>query len=242
MQVIHQLTESNVTKFEFLLGKTSNYKIQELERLEQLKKINKNYRIIDIGGGKEKHYKNKFDFIDAYADFRQVDTSNINLKHFNGNINDLTLWSLIFKDVEENGMYDYCICTHLLEDIAFPQFVCDCINKIAKEGILSFPSKYKELSYFELDKKYKGYSHHRWIMTIDDNSILAFPKQSFIESIDFNNISNKCNINNEELVVLWKNNINFKIINDDWLGPSPKDIINLYINKLTSSDEDKLLV
>ena len=224
----------------FHLGELTKTKIKYLKMLEKIKKENKNIKIIDVGGGKEKHYSNKFNFIDAYIDFRKVSSSNKNLKHYNGNVNDLELWETVFKDVEKNGKYDYCICTHLLEDIAFPQFVCKCINKIAKSGLITFPSKYKELSYFE-SNKYKGYSHHRWIMTIKNNSILGFPKQGFIESLEFTNISKKCNKDNEELCIFWEDKINFDIINNDWLGPSPQGIINIYLNELPNTDEDKLL-
>jgi hypothetical protein len=222
------------------LGSFTEKKIEILNHLRNIKQKNNNYKIIDIGGGKEKHIKDKFDFIDAYVDFRKVESNNKNLKHYNGNINDFELWEEIFNDVEKNGKYDYCICTHLLEDIAFPEFVCKCINKIAKAGLITFPSKYKELSYFE-SKSYRGYSHHRWIMTIINNTIYGFPKQGFIENIRWDNITNKLNKDNEELYILWKNKINFKIINDDWLGPSSKEIINIYIINLNNTDEDKIV-
>ena len=220
------------------LGESTKKKIEILNKLRNEKKKNNNYRIIDIGGGKEKHVKDKFNFIDAYVDFRIVESNNKNLKHYNGNVNDIELWEKIFDDVKENGKYDYCICTHLLEDVAFPEFICKCINKIAKAGIISFPSKYKELSYFE-SKNYLGYNHHRWIMTIRNNSIYGFPKQGFIESMDWTSISNKLKNKNEELYILWEDRINFNIINNDWLGPSPKEIINQYKIELNNSDEDK---
>jgi hypothetical protein len=220
------------------LGELTKKKIEILNKLRNEKKKNNNYRIIDIGGGKEKHVKDKFNFIDAYVDFRIVESNNKNLKHYNGNVNDIELWEKIFDDVKENGKYDYCICTHLLEDVAFPEFICKCINKIAKAGIITFPSKYKELSYFE-NNNYLGYNHHRWIMTIRNNSIYGFPKQGFIESMDWTSISNKLKNKNEELYILWEDRINFNIVNNDWLGPSPKEIINQYKIELNNSDEDK---
>jgi hypothetical protein len=223
---------------EYGLGKLTHKKKEILNNLRKKKLENSNYKIIDIGGGKEKHCPDKFNFIDAYADFRVVN-SNKNLKHFNGNINDLDLWEKILEDVKTNGKYDFCICTHLLEDIAFPSFVCKMINKIALSGIITFPSKYKELSYFE-SKNYRGYNHHRWIMTIKNDAILGFPKQGFIENLEWNSITNKLNSNNEELWILWSEKINFNIINDDWLGPSPTEIVEIYKRELINTGEDKL--
>lgn len=225
---------------EYGLGKLTRKKIEVLNKLRKRKKEDSNYKIIDIGGGKEKHCSDKFDFIDAYSDFRVVKSNNENLKHFNGNINDLELWEQILKDVETNGKYDFCICTHLLEDIAFPSFVCQMINKVALSGLITFPSKYKELSYFE-SNTYRGYSHHRWIMTIKNSTILGFPKQGFIENLNWKEITNKLSNDNEELWVLWSEKIKFNIINDDWLGPSPTEIVQIYKTELHATDEDLCL-
>ena len=85
------------------LGELTKKKVEVLNNLRNIKKKDSNYRIIDIGGGKEKHVKDKFNFIDAYVDFRKVESNNKNLKHYNGNINDIELWENIFEDVKQNG-------------------------------------------------------------------------------------------------------------------------------------------
>ena len=81
------------------MGTIAQKKIQELNKLREIKLKNPSYRIIDIGGGKEKHVPDKFNFIDATMDFRDVVQENI--KHFSGNINDPFLWEEVYKEVKK---------------------------------------------------------------------------------------------------------------------------------------------
>ena len=78
-------------------------------------------------------------------------------------------------------------------------------------------------------------------MTIRNNNIYGFPKQGFIEQMNWTNVTNKLKKQNEELYILWENEINFNMVNNDWLGPSPTEIIKQYSDELNNSDEDKLL-
>ena len=228
-------TKDNMIK-EIGLGTIAQKKISVLNSLREIKKKKPHYTIIDVGGGKEKHVNDKFDFIDACVDLREVNHQNV--KHFKGNINDPSLWEQIKQYVEVRGKYDYCICTHTLEDIAFPSFVASQIQGIAHEGIITTPSKYRECCRFELDNLIRGYIHHRWIMTIKDNSILAFPKLNLIEDPFFDTLAKKSLPTNEELYVLWEKEIPFKIINNDWLGPNPPSCLEMYKRELSNTDED----
>ena len=221
------------------LGYIAHKKIQELNRLRDVKKNNPDYRIIDIGGGKEKHVPDKFDFIDATMDFRDVDKEHI--KHFSGNINDPFLWEKVDKEVSEKGKYDYCICTHTLEDIAYPAYVLKKINQIAKAGIISVPSKYREFKRFELDGIIRGYSHHRWIVTMKNMKLKFFPKVSIVENIVFNDIGAISQPHIEELFVVWKDSIEFEIFNNDWLGPSPSEFFTNFTDQIKNTDEDTLI-
>jgi len=74
-----------------------------------------------------------------------------------------------------------------------PVFVCEQIEKISKEGFISFPSKFRELSRFE--GNYRGYIHHRWIFKAKNNKeIIGFPKINMIENNPiFDKIANLSN-------------------------------------------------
>jgi len=221
------------------LGYIAHKKVQELNKLREIKKNDPSYRIIDIGGGKEKHVLDKFDFIDATMDFRDVTAEHIT--HFSGNINDPYLWEKVDDDVKRNGRYDYCICTHTLEDIAYPAYVLKKINQISKAGIITFPSKYREFKRFELNETIRGYSHHRWIITIKKQKLKFFPKVSIVENTVFDSIGKLSHPSIEEVFVVWKDGIDFEIFNNDWLGPSPVEFFKNFLNEITDTDENKML-
>ena len=50
------------------LGNLAEKKIKVLEFLQEKKNLDSNYTIIDIGGAKEKHFPQKFSFIDYVLD------------------------------------------------------------------------------------------------------------------------------------------------------------------------------
>lgn len=221
------------------LGFIAGKKIAELNNLREIKKQNPNYRIIDVGGGKEKHVSDKFDFIDATVDMRNVEHNGV--QHFQGNINDPFLWEKIDAEVNVSGPYDYCICTHTLEDIANPAYVAAKISSISNAGIVTFPSKYRECMRFELNGTIRGYSHHRWIMTLKENGILAFPKVNLIEDPFFDSLAQKCRKHIEEVFIIWKDKIDFNVINNDWLGPNPEACQEMYRRELSQTLEDAIL-
>jgi hypothetical protein len=110
-----------------------------------------------------------------------------------------------------------------------PVFVCEQIQKIAKEGYIAVPSKYRELSRFECGYKgYRGYIHHRWIFDIIDNVFVGFPKINYLDSQpkfdQIANPSNECC----DLNFFWKENIEFEYLNNNFLGPDVRSVLKYY--------------
>jgi len=170
-------------------------------------------KTIDIGGA------NSFahGYLDAVVDIRIPQASAANV--FVGNIDMPDIWNDIktFESIDEmskmnmtKGKWDYAICTHTLEDINNPYFVCLQLENIAKAGIIVVPSKYREFSRF--NKHFRGFIHHRWIFDVIDGVFTGFPKNNFIEEPQFDAVNNGTFF--EELVIEWEGEIGMKLIND----------------------------
>jgi len=167
-----------------------------------------------------------YNYCDAIVDFNDLSINDINIKHFKCDITHPDSYSDILEYINKNGKFDFCICSHTLEDIINPIFVCEQICKISKEGYIAFPSKFRELSRFE--GNYRGYIHHRWIFTVNTSIIIAYPKINFLENnYIFDRIAN-LNDNIKDLSFFWKDSIEIKYINNNYLGPSAEEVISYY--------------
>jgi len=182
------------------------------------------FKVIDIGGvfnGWSDRY------IDAILDFNCKYIENTDIKLFNFDITDPNKYTEIDEYILQNGKFDFAICSHVLEDIMNPVFVCDQMIKIAKEGFIAFPSKYRELYRFE--GQYRGYIHHRWIFDIKNDNIIAYPKINYIENFIFDRIANISD-DVKDLSFFWKDTIEIKYLNSNFLGPDVKSVIEYYNN------------
>ncbi len=89
-----------------------------------------------------------------------------------------------FKDKE----FDFVFCSHLLEDIRDPLWVCFEMNRIGKAGYIETPSRVVEShknigGKWNLNKYVTGYSHHRWYVEDFDNKLLFTFKNPLIHMI-----------------------------------------------------------
>lgn len=193
------------------------------------KKKQGKFTVADVGGS---HGGWSKDVIDAIIDFNDFSIPNSNIKHFNCDITHPDSWNNIIQYVKDNGKFDFCICSHTLEDIMNPAYVCEQIVKISNSGYIAVPSKYKELSRFECgNKSYRGYIHHRWIFDMaNDNVFLAYPKINYLENCDiFDKVADNDD-NKLDLSFFWKDNIDIRYINNNFLGPNVISVINYYNN------------
>lgn len=75
-----------------------------------------------------------------------------------------------FRDKE----FDFSICSHTLEDIRDPLFVCSQLIRVSKGGYLEIPSAFRETCKANSGDLAAGYEHHRWIVDVDDAGRLVF--------------------------------------------------------------------
>ncbi len=61
--------------------------------------------------------------------------------------------------------FDFVICSHLLEDIRDPIWVCSELNRVAKAGYIETPSRYLEQCRGVENPRHCGFYHHRWLVS-----------------------------------------------------------------------------
>jgi len=65
---------------------------------------------------------------------------------------------------------DFVVCSHTLEDVRDPVWVCSEMVRIAKAGYIEVPSRLEEQSYgFQGDLV--GWGHHRWLIDVKPGRI-----------------------------------------------------------------------
>ena len=188
--------------------------------------------ILDVGGSWNSWLGDKvthmFDLFDPNQSQGMTDNTKRNYTWFKGDINNYEDWLPVVKYTEEHGKFDFVNCTHTLEDLAYPITALKMMPRIAKAGFIAVPSKY-----WELDRRmiFRGGVHHRWIFDAEDNNLVLYPKINLIEYMNAYNEKYQSHIEpmkDTELRLLWVDQIDFRIANNDYLGPTFEHVVNLY--------------
>jgi hypothetical protein len=77
---------------------------------------------------------------------------------------------------------DYVICSHTLEDVRDPLWVCSEMIRIGKRGYLEVPSRVAESSRGWEHPRLAGLSHHRWLVEIKGQHVVFQMKSHHIHS------------------------------------------------------------
>lgn len=75
---------------------------------------------------------------------------------------------------------DFVICSHTLEDVRDPVWMCSEMNRVARAGYIEVPSRLEEQTY-GFQGPWTGWSHHRWLIDIADNAITFVHKSAVVE-------------------------------------------------------------
>lgn len=97
-----------------------------------------------------------------------------------GDLNLPEAWAR-FRDRE----FDFAICSHLLEDVRDPLFVCRELIRVAKAGYIECPSRFRECAKSYAGEFNSGYNHHRWILDVIDGALVFTPKLGWAHFIDY---------------------------------------------------------
>ena len=210
----------------------------ERNKVQTFLKDNPDLKVIDVGGAMGSWAEPR---VNAYLDINATKyLNNTEALLFDGNLSDPEGYDSVLAYVQEHGKFDFAICTQTLEDIRNPSFVLQMLPKIAKEGYIDIPSKYHEFRITEipgtldewgLTQYNRGYTGHRWIMNMADKVFEMYPKLPFVYNIsdlDYLKVDEPEPLVKGMLCFWWKDSIEWKIVGDDFLGPNPPSVYNMY--------------
>jgi hypothetical protein len=83
----------------------------------------------------------------------------------------------------EDKAFDFAICSHLLEDIRDPIWVCSELQRIAKAGYVEVPSRVVEQSKGIENPRHAGYYHHRWLIRKNEKGLEFRHKPHVLHSV-----------------------------------------------------------
>lgn len=149
--------------------------------------------------------------------------------HFTGNLNDSRSWDPLLRHVAEHGRFSYAICSHTLEDLAYPATTLEMLPRIAEAGYVSVPSRYLES--LRVEGPYRGFIHHRWILDPDaaNQKLILAPKISLLEHLALAAEESWPQAPDRfELQMIWRKAISFSALNSDYLGPTRNHVIAKY--------------
>jgi hypothetical protein len=66
--------------------------------------------------------------------------------------------------------FDFTVCSHTLEDVRDPVFVCSELIRVSKAGYIEVPSRLEEQSY-GFQGPWVGWGHHRWLIDGSENQL-----------------------------------------------------------------------
>ena len=99
---------------------------------------------------------------------------------FVGDICHTQVWSQI-----PDKAFDFVVCSHTLEDVRDPLFVCNQLQRVAKAGYIESPSKFRECAKAAFNNVIAGWEHHRWILEVENETIFFKQKNPFIHYFDY---------------------------------------------------------
>ncbi len=69
-----------------------------------------------------------------------------------------------------DGTFDFAVCSHTLEDVRDPVWVCSELSRVARAGYVELPSRLEEQS-FGVQGDWVGWGHHHWLVDLVDGGL-----------------------------------------------------------------------
>jgi len=80
-----------------------------------------------------------------------------------------------------DNQFDFVACSHTLEDIRDPIFVCSELNRVARAGYVEVPSRLVEQA-LGVHGPWVGWSHHRWLVDRERDGLRFVAKPHLLQA------------------------------------------------------------
>ncbi len=184
-----------------------------IDFVKRSKQHDPNFKVIDLGGGLNGWTS---EIADIIVDINASDTETT----LKADICQEKDFVKILNFVELHGLFDYCICTHTLEDLYNPFPALNYMPRIALAGVITMPTMTDELSPVQ-SLSWNGYIHHRWIFEFLDDKIFIIPKIRSLEAFIGSTMSS---VKSTEIRFDWEEAIPYQIFMNNYLGPDLKTV------------------
>ena len=179
------------------------------------------FTVIDVGAAANPW---SADVLDATFDMGECGAAPL---HFRGNFNDPRAWEPVLSHVARHGRFSYCICSHTLEDLAYPAIALEMLPRIAEAGYVAVPSRYLES--LRPEGPYRGFIHHRWVLDNVGEELVLAPKLPLVEYIQLGSEGAwPAAPERFEFQMMWRGAINFTPLNGDYMGPDRNHVIGMF--------------
>ena len=173
-------------------------------------------KVLDIGGSMKQHDELQIDTLIDIIRPEEAPYGNSKLKAKNFVRLDITREKFPFKDKQ----FDFCICTHTLEDLTTPFLVIEEISRVAKRGLIVTPSMGVDMVFSHVNftdwltgaRRVPGLGHHKWFFHKKDGGMVIIPKNyPLLYTSEFHFVKWT---GEEEFVYDWEGKIDYKEVKD----------------------------
>lgn len=143
-------------------------------------KIKPTDKVLDVGGSMKQHTEIPIDtLVDAIRpEVSEFNSGKLLAKHF------VKLDLNRDKFPFGNKQFDFCLCTHTLEDLPYPFLAIQEMSRVAKRGYIATPSFGNDIVFTHIDftnwgtgaRRVPGISHHKWLFYIKNRVMRVVPK------------------------------------------------------------------
>ncbi len=80
-----------------------------------------------------------------------------------------------------DGQFDFSVCSHTLEDVRDPIWVCSDLIRVSRAGYIEVPSRLEEQSY-GFQGPWAGWGHHRWLIDLAPRGLTFVAKHHVLHN------------------------------------------------------------